>query len=67
MSRQTSKDREQRMLGHIETLSDGRQKPTDVATRPPGAFDPRRNVTLSPDYRILANDNVLSGSIYDER
>ena len=67
MNRQTIKDREQRTLGYIETLSDGRQKATDVANRPLGLFDARRNVTLPPDNRILANGNVLSGLIYDKR
>jgi len=67
LNRQTIKDREQRTLGYIETLSDGRQRATDAANRPLGVFDPRRNVTLSPNNRILAKANILAGLIYDQR
>jgi len=67
VSRQIIKDREQRTFGFIKTMSDGRQKATDMANRPLGVFDTRRNVTLSPENCVLANGNVLAELIYERR
>lgn len=67
VSRQTIRDRNDRVLGHIETLADGRQKATDRNSRLLGWFDPRRNITTDASSRTLAKANVLSGLIFDQR
>ena len=67
VSRQTIRDRNDRVLGYIETLSDGRQKATDRNSKLLGWFDPHRNVTTDAGSRTLAKANVLSGLILDRR
>jgi hypothetical protein len=67
VSKQTIKDRNDRIIGFIETLTDGRQKATDRNSRTLGWFDPKRNVTTDVNSRTLAKANVLPGLIYDQR
>lgn len=67
LSRQAIKDPNQRTLGYIETLSDGRQKATDRNNCTLGYYDPRRNATTAPDNHVLARANILSGLIYNQR
>ena len=67
MSRQTIRDRNDRVLGYIETLADGRQKATDRDSKLLGWFNPHRNVTTDAGSRTLAKANVLSGLILDRR
>ena len=67
MSRQTIRDRNQVLLGTIETVSDGRQTASDRDNRLLGWYDPRRDVTTDPNLRILARGNVLAGLVYDHR
>lgn len=67
MSRETVRDRNDRIIGYIETLSDGRLKATNRDNRTLGWFDPKRNVTTDPNNRTIAKANVLSGLIYDQR
>ena len=67
LSRQAIKDPNQRILGYIETLSDGRQKATAKNNRTLGYFDPKRNVTTTLENRVLARANILSGLIYEQR
>lgn len=67
VSRQVIKDRNDRVLGYIETLADGRQKATDRNSKLLGWFDPHRNVTTDAGSRTLAKANVLSGLIFDQR
>ncbi len=67
MIRQAIRDRDQRLIGYIEALSDGRQKATDRNNKTLGYFDPSRNATTAPENRVLARANVLSGLIYDRR
>jgi hypothetical protein len=65
MSRQAIKDKQFRTIGYIETMSDGKQKALDPQFRTLGYYDPKRNVTQDPQFRTLANGNVLSGLIYN--
>ena len=67
VSRQTIRDRNNRILGHIETLAGGRQKATDRNSKLLGWFAPRRNVTTDASSRRLAKANLLSGLIFDQR
>ena len=67
MSRQAIKDRNDRILGYIETLANGRQKATDRSSNLLGWFDPQRNVTTDASSRVLAKANVLSWLILDHR
>ena len=67
LSRQVIKDRNDRILGYIETLANGRQKATDRSSNLLGWFDPQRNVTTDASSRVLATANVLSWLILDHR
>ena len=67
MSKETIRDRNDRVLGYIETMPNGRQKATDRNSRLLGWFDPERNVTTDASSRVLAKANVLSGLIVDHR
>ena len=67
LSRQAIKDRNDRILGYIETLANGRQKATDRNSNLLGWFDPQRDVTTDASSRVLAKANVLSGLILDRR
>jgi len=67
LSRQVVKDRNDRILGYIETLANGRQKATDRNSNLLGWFEPQRGVTTDASGRTLAKANVLSGLILDHR
>jgi hypothetical protein len=65
MGRRAIKDRNFRVLGYIETTPDGRQKALNANFRTLGYYDPRRDVTTDPNFRIIARGNVLSALVYD--
>lgn len=65
MSRQATKDRSYRILGYLETMSDGRQKALDASYWTLGYYDPKRDVTQDASYRILSHGNVLTALILD--
>jgi hypothetical protein len=67
VTKQTIRDPNNKLLGYIETLSDGRQKATDANNKILGYFDPKRNATMDPNNRVLVRANILSGLIYDQR
>lgn len=67
MNRQAIRNPSNKLLGYIETYSDGRQKATDANNKTLGYFDPQRNATTDPNNRVLARANILSGLIYDQR
>lgn len=67
LSRQVIRDRNDRVLGYIETLANGRQKATDRNSNLLGWFDPHRNITTDATSRTLAKANVLSCLILDQR
>jgi hypothetical protein len=59
MSRIANKDRNSRILGYVETVSDGRQKALDASLRTLGYYNPRRDVTMDADLRVIARGRVL--------
>lgn len=67
MARQAIKDQNFRTIGYIETESSGRQKALDASFRTLGYFDPKQNKTLDSSFRTIAQGNVLSGLVYNQR
>ena len=67
VSRQTIRDRNNRILGHIETVADGKQKATDRNSKLLGWFDPHRSIRTDASSQTLAKANVLPGMIFDQR
>ncbi len=64
MSQETIRDASYRTIGYIETMPDGQKKALDSTYRILGYYDPKRNVTLDPTYRTVANGHVLSSLIF---
>jgi cytochrome c1 len=60
MSRETLKDRNYRIIGYIETDSQGKQKILDPQYRPRGTFDPKTNKTTDASYRVVGSGNLLT-------
>jgi hypothetical protein len=67
VTRQTIRDRNQVLIGTVETVPDGRQKATDRVDRMVGWYDPRRDGTTDSTQRVVARGNVLAGLLYDRR
>jgi hypothetical protein len=67
VSTQEIRDPDDKLLGYIETLDDGRLQAADADYRLLGYFDPDQNETRDPDDRVLARGNILSALIYDQR
>ncbi len=65
MSRETIKDRRQRVLGYIVTEPSGRQKALNAGQRTLGYYYPEQDVTKDAGYRTIAHGNVLASLIYD--
>ena len=60
MSTQTLKDSSHRVIGYIETKSDGTQVIKDSSYRVKGYYDPRTNQTKDSSYRIVGTGNLLT-------
>jgi hypothetical protein len=60
MTTQVLKDSGHRILGYVETRSDGTQVVTDSAHRIKGYFEPTTNYTKDSAHRVVAYGNVLS-------
>jgi len=67
VSRQAIQDKHFRTIGYIETMPDGKQKALDSHFKTLGYYDPKRNLTQDEHFRTIANGNVLSGLVYDQR
>lgn len=65
MNRITLKDRHYRVMGYIDTRSDGTRVGLDRHYRIVGYYKPRQDVTEDRHYRIVAHGDVLSGLIQD--
>lgn len=63
MSTQTLKDRHYRIIGYIETKSDGSQVGKDAHYRVKGYYDPRTNQTKDAHYRIVGTGNLLASLV----
>ena len=67
MSKEPIKDFYGRILGYIETLSNGDQVATDFYNRQLGKYYSRENVTKDFYGRILARGNILSSLIMNSK
>jgi len=67
MSRQTMKDAQFRIIGYIDTRSDGSQVAKDAQFRTLGYYDPRTNQTKDAQFRVIAHANLLASLIADSR
>jgi hypothetical protein len=63
MAGQEIRDKSNRLLATIKTLSSGKQEIRDPSNRLLGTFDPRTNETRDPGNRLVAKGNVLSSLI----
>jgi hypothetical protein len=63
MSDQKIRDRNNRLLATIKTLSSGKQEIRDSSNRLLGTFDPKSNETRDEHNRMVAKGNVLSSLI----
>lgn len=63
MSTQTLKDSQYRVIGYIETRSDGTQVGKDKVYRVKGYYDPKTNKTKDPQYRVISEGNLLASLI----
>jgi hypothetical protein len=63
MSTQTLKDSHYRVIGYIETKSDGTQVAKDSHYRVVGYYDPKTNKTKDEHYRVIGEGNLLSSLI----
>lgn len=60
MSTQTLKDAHYRIIGYIETRSDGVQVIKNAQYRILGYFDPQYNQTKNEHYQIVGQGNLLT-------
>ena len=59
-NRQTLKDARFRVLGYIDTDSDGGQSLSDAQGRRLGSYDPKTNVTKDAQFRRIGQGNLLT-------
>jgi hypothetical protein len=63
MADQQIRDKNNRLMAVIKTLSSGKQEIRDHNNHLLGVFDPRSNETRDPNNRLVAKGNVLSSLI----
>jgi hypothetical protein len=63
MTDQQIRDRSNRLMATIRTVSGGKQEIRDPSNRLLGTFDPRSNETRDPSNRLVAKGNVLASLI----
>jgi hypothetical protein len=63
MSDQQIRDKNNRLLATIKTLSSGKQEIRDSSNRLLGTFDPKSNETRDDHRGLVAKGNVLSSLI----
>lgn len=63
MADQEIRDRSNRLLAKIKTLSDGRQEIRDSHNTLLGTYNPKSNETRDPHNSLVAKGNVLSSLI----
>jgi len=63
MSDQQIRDKNNRLMATIRTLSGGKQEIRDASNRLLGTFEPRSNETRDQNDRLVAKGNVLSSLI----
>lgn len=60
MSRTTLKDAHFRVIGYIDTASDGKQTGRDAHFRVVGYYEPNTNVTKDAHFRVMGYGNMLA-------
>ena len=60
MSDQELRDKNNRLLARIKTLSNGKMEIRDPSNRLKGTFDPKTNETRDPNNRLVAKGNMLT-------
>jgi hypothetical protein len=63
MAEQKLRDKSNRLIATIKTLSSGKQEIRDPANRLLGTYDPKANETRDPSNRLVAKGNVLSALV----
>lgn len=63
MSRETLKDARFRVIGYIDTASDGKQTGRDARFRVVGYYEPKANVTKDPQFRVVGYGNLLASLV----
>jgi hypothetical protein len=63
MSKQDIRDRNNRLMATIHTVSGGKMEIRDPNNRLLGTYDPRTNETRDPNNRLVAKGNVLTSLI----
>ena len=61
---ETLKDANYRVLGYIEKEGDGTLVLKDSNWIVKGYYDPRTNQTKDPNYRVVANGNLLTTLLF---
>lgn len=60
MADQEIRDRNNKLLARIKTLSNGKQEIRDPNNKLKGTYDPKQNETRDPNNRLVAKGNVLT-------
>lgn len=60
MADQELRDKSNRLLGKIKTLSNGKLELRDASNRLKGTYDPKTNDTRDPSNRLVAKGNMLT-------
>ena len=67
MTRQTLKDAHFRVIGYIETRSDGVRVGKDAHFRVVGYHDPRTNQTKDAHFRVVGHGDLLASLVDQAR
>lgn len=65
MTRQDLRDRNNNLIGYINTRSDGTQEGRDKNNNLKGSFNPKSNETRDVHNRLVGKGNMLSSLIID--
>ena len=60
MADQEIRDKNNKLLAKIKTLSNGKQEIRDPSNKLKGTYDPKQNETRDPSNRLVAKGNVLT-------
>ena len=61
------KDPNGRLIGSVETTSDGRQKAYNEIGQLLGSFDPNHETTKNDTGQLVAKGNAISGLLFGKR
>lgn len=60
MARQTLRDKNYKVIGHIDTDPSGKQTLRDSAFKIKGYFDPKTNTTRDSAFKLVGKGNLLA-------